>query len=49
VNSTDVSQTKLQSGAPISAANFRSDNSVNGIINATDVSQVKLSSGHGVP
>jgi hypothetical protein len=49
VNSTDVSQTKLQSGAAISAANFRSDNTVNGIINATDVSQVKLSSGHGVP
>jgi hypothetical protein len=49
VNSTDVSQTKLQSGAPISATNFRSDNTVNGTINATDVSQVKLNSGHGVP
>ena len=49
VNSTDVSQTKAQSGSAISATNFRSDNSVNGIINATDVSQVKANSGHGVP
>ena len=49
VNSTDVSQTKLQSGVTISAANFRNDTSVNGTINATDVSQVKLNSGHGLP
>ncbi len=49
VNSTDISQTKAQSGSPISTTNFRSDNTVNGIINATDVSQVKLSSGHGLP
>ncbi len=49
VNATDVSQTKLQSGVAISAANFRNDTNVNGTINATDVSQVKLSSGHGLP
>lgn len=49
VNATDVSQTKLQSGVAISAANFRSDLNVNGTINASDVSQVKLNTGHGVP
>jgi hypothetical protein len=49
VNSTDVSQTKAQSGSAISASNFRSDNTVSGAINATDVSQVKANSGHGVP
>ena len=49
VNSTDVSQTKLQSGAVFSAANCRNDVNVNGTINATDVSQVKLNTGHGVP
>jgi Kelch motif len=49
VNATDVSQTKIQSGVAISAANFRNDTNINGTINATDVSQVKLSSGHGLP
>ena len=49
VNATDVSQTKLQSGMPAGAANFRSDVNLSGTINATDVSQVKLNSGHGVP
>ena len=49
VNSTDVSQTKLQSGVAVSAANFRNDTTVSGTINATDVSQVKVNSGHGVP
>ena len=49
VNATDVSQTKLQSGVAISAANFRNDTNASGSINATDVSQVKASSGHGVP
>jgi subtilisin family serine protease len=49
VNSTDVSQAKLQSGAPLSAANFREDVDVSGSINATDVSFVKLHSGSSVP
>ena len=49
VNSTDVSQTKLQSGTAASPTNFRSDITVSGTINATDVSQVKLNSGHGLP
>ena len=49
VNATDVSQTKLQSGIAIGAANFRNDTNVSGSISAADVSQVKLNSGHGVP
>lgn len=49
VNSTDVSQTKLQSGQPATNANFREDINVNGSINATDVSSVKLQSGTALP
>ena len=49
VNATDVSQTKAQSGQPVSASNFREDVSASGSINATDVSVVKLQSGTGLP
>jgi hypothetical protein len=49
VNGTDVSQTKLQSGAVVNAANFREDVNVSGAINGTDVSTVKLRSGNGLP
>jgi hypothetical protein len=49
VNATDVSQTKLQSGIPVTAANFREDVVVSGSINATDVSLVKSHSGSSVP
>ena len=53
VNSSDVSQTKLQSGAPVNgvvgAANFRNDVSVDGSINSTDISMVKLNTGTAVP
>jgi hypothetical protein len=49
VNATDVSQTKLQSGAGVTAANFRADANAGGSINATDVAIVKANSGHGVP
>ena len=49
VNSTDVSQTKLQSGQAVTNANFREDVNVNGSINATDVSSVKLKSGTALP
>ena len=48
VNGTDVSQTKLQSGAPVTNANFREDVNLNGGINGTDVSLVKLHSGSGI-
>ena len=49
VNSTDVGQTKLQSGQTASAANFRSDVNASGAINATDVSTVKIGSGSSLP
>lgn len=49
VNSTDVSQTKVQSGQPVTNGNCREDVLVNGAINATDVSVVKLHVGSGVP
>ncbi len=49
VNATDISQTKLQSGVPVSAANFREDVVVSGSITATDVSLVKSHSGSSVP
>ena len=49
VNSSDVSQTKLQSGVALSAANFRTDVTVNGSINSSDVSVVKLQSGTALP
>jgi uncharacterized delta-60 repeat protein len=47
VNSSDVGQTKLQSGQTANASNFRSDVLANGVINATDVGFVKLHSGSG--
>jgi hypothetical protein len=45
VNSTDVSQTKAQTGMPVNASNFRQDVTVNGVINSSDVSLVKMRSG----
>ena len=41
VNSSDVAQTKSQSGHPISASNFREDVNVNTVINSSDVGLVK--------
>jgi hypothetical protein len=49
VNASDVSQTKLQSGQPITASNFREDVLANGSINASDVSLVKSKSGTALP
>ncbi len=49
VTATDVSQTKAQTGAIVSAANFREDVVVNGSINGSDVSLVKLFTGTAVP
>jgi hypothetical protein len=49
VNATDLSQTKAQSGHPVSSANFREDVTASGAINGSDVSTVKLSSGTGLP
>ena len=49
VNSTDVSETKSQSGQALTATNFRVDVTANGAINSTDVLQVKLKSGTALP
>ncbi len=49
VNATDVSQTKIQSGTPVNAANFRNDVVVDGSINSSDISLVKLRTGTAVP
>jgi hypothetical protein len=49
VNATDIGQVKGQSGAPVTAANFRRDLTPNGSINATDVGLVKSRSGASVP
>jgi hypothetical protein len=49
VTATDVSQTKLNSGLPVTGSNFRNDITANGSINATDVSSVKSRSGTGLP
>ena len=42
VNSTDVSQTKAQSGTAANLGNFRMDVTANGLINSSDVSTVKV-------
>ncbi len=49
VNSSDIGQTKSQSGVAVTAANFRSDVNVSGTLTASDVSQVKANAGHTVP
>ena len=49
VNSTDVSQTKLQSGQTVTNSNAREDIMVNGAINGTDISVAKLHVGSGLP
>jgi hypothetical protein len=49
VNATDVSQTKLRSGQPVDATNFRNDVTVSNSINGTDVSTVKLKTGTALP
>jgi hypothetical protein len=49
VASSDITQTKTQSGRPVTAANFRSDVNLNGSINGSDISLVKSRSGTGLP
>ena len=48
-NSTDVSQTKAQSGTAATATNFRTDVNINGLVNSSDVSTVKSASGTALP
>jgi hypothetical protein len=49
VNSSDISQTKGQSGTVVSSGNFRTDITVNGSINSSDISTVKSKSGTALP
>jgi hypothetical protein len=49
VNASDIGQVKVQSGAAVTAVNFRTDLIVSGTINASDVGQVKASAGNTVP
>jgi hypothetical protein len=49
VNSSDISQTKGQSGTVASSGNFRTDVTVNGSINSSDISSVKSKSGTALP
>jgi hypothetical protein len=49
VNSSDISQTKAQSGMAADATNFRTDVTVNGLINSSDISIVKSKSGTALP
>jgi hypothetical protein len=49
VNSSDISQTKGQSGTVASSTNFRTDVTVNGLINSSDISTVKSKSGTALP
>jgi hypothetical protein len=49
VNSSDIGQTKTQSGQPVTASNFRTDVNANGSINSTDVGLVKARSGTSLP
>ncbi len=50
VNSTDIGQTKAQSGQPVTASNFRTDVTANGgTISASDIGLVKSVAGTRLP
>ncbi|MEP6601954.1 MAG: hypothetical protein ABJB49_09095 [Nitrospirota bacterium] len=49
VSSSDIGQTKAQSGQPVTVSNFREDVNVSGTINASDISLVKSRSGNFIP
>ena len=49
VSSSDVTQTKLQTGAAVTEANARQDVTVNGAITSSDLSLVKTRSGSAIP
>ena len=49
VTSSDIGQTKAQSGQPVSASNFRTDVNANGAITSSDIGQVKAQSGTQLP
>ena len=45
VNASDITQTKIQSGAAVTASNFRTDVTANGVSNASDVNSGKITVG----
>ena len=49
VNSSDISEVKLNAGMPVVAGNFRRDVTVSGSINSTDLSMVKTTAGTAIP
>jgi hypothetical protein len=49
VNSTDIAQTKSQSGQLVTASNFREDVTFDGNVNSTDIALVKSKSGTALP
>lgn len=49
VNSSDVSEAKLQTGLLVAPATFRRDVTTSGTINSTDVSAVKAATGTSIP
>jgi hypothetical protein len=49
VNASDIGQTKGQSGAPATTANFRTDVNASGTVTASDIGRVKASAGQTVP
>ena len=49
VTTSDIAQTKANSGVPVTGANFTADVVVSGTINTTDVAFVKSRSGAILP
>jgi uncharacterized delta-60 repeat protein len=49
VSASDVAQTKAQSGATATTANFREDVNASGTVTASDVAQIKANAGHTLP
>jgi hypothetical protein len=49
VDSADISQTKSQSGQPVTDANFREDINADGFLDSADISAVKSNSGTALP
>ena len=49
VTASDIGQTKAQSGAVTTSANFRTDINASGMVTASDIGQVKANAGHSLP
>jgi hypothetical protein len=49
VNGSDISETKAQSGMPVTSSNFRNDVTANGVISSSDLGLVKAQAGVDLP